>query len=77
MKKAELMGIASLVLAALCSGCDRRVVIDPSLVPSRNQSDWTIQSTPAAAAPATAAPATAAPASAPPPATPSDQAKER
>lgn len=75
MKKAKLMGLASLVLAALCSGCNRRVVIDPSLVPSRNQLDWTIQSTPASAAPA--APAPAAPASAPPPATPSDQAKER
>ena len=35
-------------LALALSGCPRHVVLDPSMVPSRNDPDWTVQSAPGA-----------------------------
>jgi hypothetical protein len=51
----------------LCS-CARHVVIDPDLVPSRNDRDWTIRAVPAAprTSPPVATPALAPPPPAPP-----------
>lgn len=47
----------SLVLA-LAGGCARKVVIDPSLVPARNDPSWVIQRPPGTAASGASAPAT-------------------
>ena len=44
---------------ALAGGCARKVVLDPSQVPARNDRSWTIRQTPTVATPIPATPATA------------------
>jgi hypothetical protein len=60
------------VSLALAAGCTRKVVLDPSVVPARNDPAWTIRRAPAPAVAGSAAPAAApdnpgaAPAASPP-----------
>ncbi len=54
MRVVQLVTVLSLALAA---GCERKVVLDPSQVPARNDPAWTIRQTPAGAPGSSAAPA--------------------
>jgi hypothetical protein len=45
-----------LVALAALSGCARHVVLDPSMVPSHNDPDWTVQHEPARSDPPGPAP---------------------
>lgn len=49
MNRVMLIGLSGLVAAVTLAACRRHVVIEPELVPSRNQADWTIESVPASA----------------------------
>ena len=53
MNRMTLIGLGGLVAAAVvCGGCARIVTIEPALVSSRNDADWTIRSAPTAMPPA-------------------------
>jgi hypothetical protein len=54
-------GLIVALTLALAAGCVRKVVLDPSQVPARNDPAWTVRQAPAGA------PAAAAPAAAPAP----------
>jgi len=45
-----------LVALVALSGCERHVVLDPSMVPSHNDPDWTVKHEPAPADPPRPAP---------------------
>lgn len=64
MRAGQLVIVLSLALAA---GCERKVVLDPSQVPARNDPAWTIRQVPAGA-PGPSAAHVPTPASAPAPA---------
>jgi hypothetical protein len=53
-------GLIVAVMLALAAGCARKVVLDPSQVPARNDPAWTVRPAPAGA-PAPGAPPAAAP----------------
>jgi hypothetical protein len=55
-----MRGLVVGLALALVAGCGRKVVLDPSDVPARNDPAWTVRQAPGAA-PAAAAPAAAAP----------------
>jgi hypothetical protein len=50
MRPAGSRDLLALPVLALIAGCARHVVIDPELVPSHNDRDWTVHHEPAAPA---------------------------
>jgi hypothetical protein len=48
--------LLTLVALVALAGCARHVVLDPSMVPSRNDPDWDVKHQPAPAEPPRAAP---------------------
>jgi len=68
MNRPAHSGFLALVIAVMLTACSRHVVIEPEMVGTRNQSDWTIDSAPTSA-PASTPPNSTAPSEAllPPP----------
>jgi hypothetical protein len=46
MKLLRSLHASCIVLALLAPACQRHVVLDPQIVPSRNDPEWTIRSEP-------------------------------
>jgi hypothetical protein len=49
MNRPAHSGVLALVIAVMLTACSRHVVIEPEMVGTRNQSDWTINSVPTSA----------------------------
>lgn len=47
MNRSLHLGLLGLAIAMMSAACNRHVVIEPELVGTRNQADWTVESVPA------------------------------